>query len=254
MKKSIIVGLAVFIFATVVGVGSWLAFSGDRDKESENTVTEDMIQFKEEYEALNGLETAAGRVNQTISIPEFNLIRYTTPEEILEIAENGTGLIFFGFPQCPWCRQMAPLLIDVALDMGLDTIHYIDLLAIRTTWQLQDGVPVMTNPGHPRYQDLLTAFRSVLEPMELNPFHITDADGNRFDTGELRIFVPTVVAIRDGVIVDSHVYTVPASIPGNPYGNQWNPLTNEETRYLRAIYERVISALLGNDACTEIAC
>ena len=216
----------------------------DATNEDTTDVTPDMLRFQYEYEALNDYPTAAGVNLKAITIPEFNLIQYITPEEILEIAESGTGLIYFGFPQCPWCRQMTPLLIDVALEMGLDVIHYLDLLPIRTTWQLQDGIPVMVDPGHPRYQDLLVAFSSVLEPMELNPFHLTDADGNRINTDELRIFVPTVVAIRDGVIVASHVYTVPASVPGNPYGNQWHPLSEEESLYLRAIYEAIVAALL----------
>jgi len=209
----------------------------------------DMLRFKEEYETLNEQKNTAGtHTFKTITIPEFNLIRYTTPEEILEIAESGTGLIYFGFPQCPWCRQMTPLLIEVALYAGLDTIHYIDMTEIRTTWILQDGNPIMTDPGHPRYQDLLTAFRSVIEPLPLNPFHLTDSDGDRVSTEELRIFVPTVVAIRDGIIVGSHVYTVPASAPGNPDGNHWNPLSVEEEGDLRIIYEDLIIALL--DDCT----
>jgi len=214
-------------------------------QEYENVVTEDMLRFKYEYEALNNQPNAAGTIYmKSITIPEFNLIRYTTPEEILEIAESGTGLIYFGFPQCPWCRQMTPLLIETALEKGLDVIHYIDMLPIRSTWALQDGEPVMVDPGHPYYHDLLVAFESVIEPMSLNPFHLVDAEGNRINTEELRIFVPTVVAIRDGEIVASHVYTVPASAPGNLYGNQWNPLSDEETAYLRAIYEELISAMI----------
>ncbi|MCL2371574.1 hypothetical protein FWC63_02410 [Candidatus Saccharibacteria bacterium] len=252
MSKKLFLSLA-FMLTIALGIGAWFFVSHDRNDNQhteERIATSDMRRFREEFEALNGQPNAAGtQTMQTVSIPEFNLVNYATPERILEIVESGTGLIFFGFPQCPWCRQMAPLLIDVALAQGIDTIYYIDMTTIRTTWQVQDGQPVMTNPGHPRYQDLLVAFRSVIEPMDLNPFHITDTDGNRFDTGELRIFVPTVIAIRDGRIVDSHVYTVPASIPGNPYGNQWNPLAEDEIRYLRTIYERVIRSTLGVTTC-----
>jgi len=234
------------------GAATWDAAMGvvtiitDADV-NDSGVTPDMLKFKYEYEALNNQPNAAGTAYmKEIAIPEFNLIRYTTPEEILEIADSGTGLILFGFPQCPWCRQMTPLLIDVALQGGLEAIHYIDMTTIRTTWQLVDGEPVMVDPGHERYQDMLEAFRSVIEPMSLNPFHLTDVEGNRVNTGELRIFVPTVVAVRDGVIVGSHVYTVPASYPGNVYGNHWLPLSDDENDYLRAIYEELIAALVGD--------
>ena len=242
MNKNIIIGLVILL--VVIGIGVFFVTSNNQE---DNRVTEDMIRFKEEYEALNGqMNTANTHTLQTLNIPEFNLIKYTTPEEILDLAESGTGLIYFGFPQCPWCRQMTPLLIDVALDMDLDVIHYIDMTTIRTTWELEDGIPVMTDEGHPRYQDLLIAFESVIDPLELNPFHLTDDEGNRFNTEELRIFVPTVVAIKNGEIVASHVYTVPTSAPGNTEGNQWNPLNREETSILRAIYENVIAALLNN--------
>ncbi|MCL2362149.1 MAG: S-layer homology domain-containing protein [Defluviitaleaceae bacterium] len=244
MKKASLFLCLLLLVVGVIGISSNAAFAY-----SENTATEDMLRFKYEYEALNNQPNAAGMATMMyVAIPEFNLIQFTTPEEILEIAQSGTGLIFFGFPQCPWCRQMAPLLIDVALSKGLDAIHYIDMTTVRTTWVLQDGVPVMTDPGHPLYQELLVEFASVIEPMDLNPFHLTDQTGNRVNTGELRIFVPTVVAIREGVIVGSHVYTVPASAPGNAYGNHWNPLSNDETKYLRTIYESLVMALISPPA------
>jgi len=220
-----------------------VAYESEPEPEPEptNEVTEDMLRFKYEYESFNDQPNPAGTAYfQNIYIPEFNLIRYVTPEEILAIAESGTGLIYFGFPNCPWCRQMTPLLIDIALEMGVDTIYYINMLPIRTIWDLdEDGEPIMVYSGHPYYQDLLIAFESVIEPMSLNPFYFRGVN-----TEELRIFVPTVVAIRDGEIVASHVYTVPASYPPLNNGNQWLPLSEDETAYLRAIYEELIRAML----------
>ena len=252
MKKDIIIIIGALTLTLICMVTLYLISNRG---ETINVPSADMLRFKEEYEALNGEMNPAGTHTYiTNIIPEFNLIEYYTPEDILKLAESGTGLIYFGFPQCPWCRQMTPMLIDIALDMGLDTIYYIDLTNIRSTWELQDGIPVMTNPGHPRYQDLLVAFTSVIEPLVLNPFALTDPEGNRISTGELRIFVPTVVAIRNGQIVGSHVYTVPASFPGNPEGNQWSVLSTEEAKELRTIYENIIRTLTGPGACTNTAC
>ena len=241
MRKMKLTVLAMLLVA-LVGIGA--CAHGNRN---DNIPTADMLRFKAEHEELNGQRNPADtQTYKTITIPEYNLVRYVTPEEILEIAESGTGFIYFGFPQCPWCRQMTPLLIDLALDMGLDTINYIDMTDIRSTWELQDGVPVRTDPGHPRYQDLLAAFSSVIETLEINPFALTDDDGNRISTGELRIFVPTIVGVRDGNIVGSQMYTVPASFPGNPDGNQWHPLSTEEADEMRAKYRDIIAAVQGN--------
>lgn len=246
MNKKIAMSLVVLL---MISMAAFLV-GCNRAEEQQRIPTEDMLRFAQEYEALNRQQNAAGtRTMKTIDIPEYNLMRYVTPEEILDIADNGTGLIFFSFPQCPWCRQMTPLLIDVALEMGLDVIHHIDMTTIRTTWELQDGVPVMIDPGHDRYQDLLVAFERVIEPLALNPFHLVDEEGNRISTEELRIYVPTVVAIRDGRIVDSHVYTVERSAPGNEGNYQWEPLNDDEEAELRAIYRRVIGQLTAVEDC-----
>lgn len=144
--------MLVALLLTSIGIGTSV-LTDDIEK---NIVTADMVRFQEEHESLNGQRNASDtQTFKDITIPAFNLIRYVTPEEILEIAESGTGLIYFGLPECPWCRQMTPLLIDVALDMGLDVINYIDVSTFRSTWELQDGIPIMTDSGHPRYQDLL---------------------------------------------------------------------------------------------------
>lgn len=258
MKKKALIALillALFTVGFLLGVFV-IAPLFNRNPQESRVPTADMLRFQQEYEALNGQQNAAGtRTMQTIDIPEFNLIRYSSPEEILfDLLDGGTGLVLFSFPQCPWCRQMMPLLIDTALDMGLDEIFYLNMTTIRSTWELQDGVPVMVDPGHAHYQDLLTAFERVIEPLPLNPFHLTDEDGNRINTEELRIFVPTVVAIRDGRIVDWHVYTSERAFPGNEGNYQWYPLEADESRELRNIYQRVIAAMRPDDCGTSWGC
>jgi len=250
-----VMALVLVALFVVGGVVFLLGRDGGEEEPQARTPTADMLRFQQEYEALNGVQNAAGtRTLQTISIPDYNLMRYVTPEEILDIADSGTGLIFFSFPQCPWCRQMTPLLIDVALELGLDVIHHIDMTTIRTTWELHDGLPVMTDPGHPRYQELLVAFERVIEPLDLNPFHLVDEEGERMSTEELRIFVPTVVAVRDGRIVDWHVYTVERSAPGNEGGYQWYALDEDEDAALRAIYWRVVRAMAPMEDCDRGPC
>ncbi|MCL2195663.1 MAG: hypothetical protein FWB76_06910 [Oscillospiraceae bacterium] len=256
MKKKIVpalILLALFTVGFLVGV---FVIAPMFNRTPARVPTEEMLRFAQEYEALNGTETAAGPTLKHINIPEYNLMRYSSPEEILfDLLEGGgTGLVLFSFPQCPWCRQMMPLLIDTALEMGLPEIFYLNMMPIRTIWELRDGVPVMTNPGHPHYQDMLVAFERVIEPLPLNPFHLTDEDGNRINTEELRIFVPTVVAIRDGRIVDWHVYTSERAFPGNEGGYQWYPLDDAETAELRAIYERVIGAMRPDDCGDSWGC
>ena len=53
-----------------------------------------------------------------------NLFVYRTGEEIIDILEHGTGVVFLGFPSCPWCQAYAPMLNSLAKEYGIKTIYY----------------------------------------------------------------------------------------------------------------------------------
>ena len=38
-----------------------------------------------------------------------NRFVFASAGEVLEKFESGSGLIFLGFQQCPWCQQLAPI-------------------------------------------------------------------------------------------------------------------------------------------------
>ena len=52
-----------------------------------------------------------------------NRFVFASAGEVLEKFESGSGLIFLGFQQCPWCQQLAPLVDDAAKAEGLDKIY-----------------------------------------------------------------------------------------------------------------------------------
>ena len=235
MKRILLVLLCgIFSF----GLTACIANSGNNNKAAQKIVTEDMLEFKAQYEELNGQTNAAGRTYATLDLPEYNLIKFVTPQEILAIRNSGRGLIFFAFPTCPWCRQASPILVDLALEMKLDAINYIDMLEVRSLWEVQDGNAVKTRDGAPGYYELLESFSSILPDAfpHLHPFVVKDDDGNEYETGEQRIFVPLVVAIRDGEIVGYHGYTVPF----NEGQTQWDALTDQQVADLSSIYRKLI--------------
>ena len=47
-------------------------------------------------------------------------IKYSNYDEIFEILESKSGVIYFGFPECPWCRNIALPLVDSAMEYGLE--------------------------------------------------------------------------------------------------------------------------------------
>ena len=41
-------------------------------------------------------------------------------EEIVKILNEGTGVIYFGFNSCPWCRSMIETLLKVIDDNNIE--------------------------------------------------------------------------------------------------------------------------------------
>ena len=57
-----------------------------------------------------------------------NVFVYRNLDEINKILENGTGVVYLGFPECPWCRGYIPYLNEVAINEHLDKIYYFNIL------------------------------------------------------------------------------------------------------------------------------
>lgn len=127
---------------------------------------------------------------------------YKTPTEIVEILEKGTGLIYMGFPECPWCQKYVGYLDEVATSEGLKEIYYLNIREIRKN-------------NTPEYQRIV----------ELTQKHL-DKD----DSGQPRVFVPDVVAVNDGEILGhNNTSSLNTSADGTP--NDW--WTNERIGQLK---------------------
>ena len=102
-----------------------------------------------------------------------NRFVFASASEVLEKFESGSGLIFLGFQQCPWCQQLAPLVDDAAKAEGLDRIYYLDIRHARET---NDAT-----------------YKKLVE--KLKPHLRTD------ENGQPRVYVPDVTALKDGRVV-----------------------------------------------------
>lgn len=205
---------------------------------------DDANKFKNEYEDLNGVTMSSGKEYLSMEISSNNIIKYNTIEEIIDIIENGTGVIYLGFPECPWCRNMIPALFEAADSTALEEIHYLNMYDVRDKLSLdEDGNIVTEIEAQEGYNELLNALSSILDD-----YVLTDSDGNEVNTGEKRIYVPIVVFVKDGIIVDHHVGTVDSQV--DPY----IPLTEEEYNVLINIYKDKILKILNNSCDREGSC
>lgn len=183
-KRSIFVIFAILFLLIITGCG----YVEEETKPAEN-------KFKVEYESLNGKEiNDTGKMYRTIEIPEEHPFVYTDANDIITRMDNGeTFVVYFGFAKCPWCRSVLPTLIDVASELGLKTVYYVDVSEIRDVYKLEDDKAVMTKEGSEGYIGLLKRLDSVLDE-----YTLVNDDKEEIKVGEKRIYAPNIVSIVDG--------------------------------------------------------
>ena len=124
---------------------------------TEKEVIKDNVKFSQEYG----------------SVSEDNVFCYKTIDEIINILEHGTGVVYLGFPECPWCKEYVIYLNEVAKNSGCDKVYYFNILNDR-----KDNTK--------KYQEIVNILKDYL------PY---DEEGNK------RIYVPAVIAVKDGKII-----------------------------------------------------
>lgn len=192
-KKKLMVVIDILLGAILVGImtfGIYQYLKSDGEK------------FKAEYEALNN-------ENVNINISKNNPIKYATLDEVFDIIQNKTGVIYFGFPGCPWCRNMIPVLFEVAKNNNIDTIYYFNPRNVKKS----------DNDEYNKLKEILNEYLSEDE------------------NGQKVLYVPDVYFIKDGKIVGHHLGTV---------DSQEDPtisLTEEEKNELLDIFNELFEKI-----------
>lgn len=148
-------------------------------------------------------------------------------EEALELLdENFEGILYFGFPGCPWCQATVPLMHEAALDVDVEIFYvsrdrdlrvgdWLEHDAAMAWWLYNNGVPNM---------------RWIDEEGDLVEVEDEEELGYRPN-----INVPQIVHIRNGEIVDSH--------RGTFEGAESPEMSDEERATLLARYIEIFSAV-----------
>ncbi len=234
-KKMIIILIAILV-VIILGV----VFILTRDKKE--TSSSDALKFKEEYESLNGTKRESdGASYNDVNIYEDNPIKYVTISEALNILDSEKAVIYIGANWCPWCRNAVPVLIDTAKDYDVKKIYYLNLDEDKSNFEVQDGNLVKTREGTEDYYKLLDKLSDILSD------YILKEDGKEYNTNEKRIYMPFVIGIKDGKVVDSHTGTVDLSEGQSKYDS----LTSEQREELYNIYSNLFANVFGSNSCNE---
>ena len=203
----------------------------------DNKVTDDEKNFKKEYESFNGKKSlSTGKKYLEIEISEKNGVEYINAKEAIEILNEGTGVIYFGFPECPWCRNMIVPFLEVMMEEE-ENVYYCNAYSIRDNKELsEDGEIITHEEGTDEYYKILELLGDKADVYEgLN------------DESIKRLYFPTVVFVKNGKVVDMHVSTVDSQ--ENPY----KKLNDKQKKELKEIYKNGLKKMRASntsDVCT----
>lgn len=138
------------------------------------------------------------------------IIKYTTIDEVLELIESKySGIIVYGFKQCPWCQAVVPYVNEIAIEKGYSNVLYLDIKDMRD------------NPDSLEKEKYNQLFNQISEKIG-NPE---------------KIFAPTITVLKDGKItsysigtVDSHQINENHVLP---------PMTEEQIMELRQLFRKM---------------
>lgn len=196
MKKKIL--LSVIVVAIVIISGFVLIKVLNRQDES------DAIKFAKEY-----------------NITEDNIFVYKNAEEIIKILENGTGVVYLGFPECPWRRAYVTMLNEIARENHFDKIYYYNILKDR-------------KENTETYQKIIAI---------LNDHLMYDNEGDK------RIYVPDITFVLNGKIIGHDNETsVVTEADGTPE-EYW---TEQKKDDLRNKLTKSFKVLNDHGGCTSI--
>lgn len=133
-------------------------------------------------------------------------------DEAIDFFQEGkTGILYFGFEDCPWCQQAVPILKEVASEYGQEVIYIqtrdADRNLLYTEEQKQEIIPY------------------IEQYMSEN------------DEGQLSLFVPCVVVVKDGKAIGGHVGTV------DGHDAHEREMSEQEQAELKKTYEEMFEKL-----------
>ena len=94
---------------------------------NKTTFKQSALDFKEEYEKVNGKTMINDIKYRTLDIDKNNPYVKVSIDEIAKKIENKeTFYLYVGDPLCPWCRSGLEKMIEVANREKIETIYYVD--------------------------------------------------------------------------------------------------------------------------------
>lgn len=147
MKKEVKIIIIISIFFVILAVVLGLYLYNKKDN----------VRFAKEY----------------TNISKENSFVYKNIDDVIEILESGTGIVYLGFPECAWCQAYVEILNEVSEEEGVKEIYYFNIR--------EDS-----KNNTEKYQKIVSLLQESLDKDE---------------KGNPRVYVPDVTFVVDGDII-----------------------------------------------------
>lgn len=175
------------------------------------------------------------------NVKKDNVYKKISAKEMIDIIENKTGIIYIGYPNCPWCRALVPILNEVAKEDEIENIYYID-----NFYNMRPDKN--KNPENSKeYNRLVNLLGDEIVE--------TKSNANEFNI----IRVPLVLFIKNGEIIDYHMGTYKGHILKEKTDKNGNKvkyleeLTESQKQEIKKVLDEKIRKVYSNK-CSESSC
>lgn len=167
-KKGIIIGITILAIVGAILIYEFVP----REENVSNK------KFNEEYTLVD----------------KDNVYVYKSINDIINVLSKGTGIVYLGFPECPWCQRYVVYLNNLAKEYNIEEIYYYNIKDARSN-------------NTKEYQKIVELLNDLL------PYD---------DNGNKKVFVPTVVFVKNGKVIalDDETSTISDGTTPDEYWNQ----------------------------------
>ena len=121
----------------------------------------------------NKIDDAKKFKSEYTNVSDDNPFVYRSVDQIINILEKGTGVVYLGFPECPWCQAYVPYVEEVAKKVGIDKVYYFNIKEDR--------------------KNNTEEYQKIVKILDV---YLSNDEGNK------RIYVPAIIIVQNGKIVE----------------------------------------------------
>ena len=170
-----------------------------------DNIIKDSMKFSKEYKEVS----------------KNNVFEYKNINEMIKIMENGTGVVYLGFPECKWCQAYVKYLDEVSKEVGIEKIYYFNIFEDRKN-------------NTKEYQKIVSILDSYLQ---------YDNEGNK------RVYVPNVSFHINGEVIGVDFET---SLDTHDLKDPKDYWTEEEVKDLKKNLKELMNKVYEKQSsCTE---